>query len=106
MKSDSAHRLISRALSRRSPNESFRAPEIFHLGREFLQRLRRHAAVKLIRLVPFFVEERLRTEDGVMGQRAPAEHDCIRPGKAVFADVDGLRRLRAGSEIDAMGEEL
>src|ERR1700731_4598252 len=42
----------------------------------------------------------------MMRQRAPAEHDRIRPGKAVFADVDRLRRLPARGEIDAMGEKL
>src|SRR6202521_109987 len=106
MKGDPAHRFISCAPARRSPDESFLAPKIFHLGREFLQRFRRHAPVKLIRLVPFLIEERLRTQDRVMRQRAPAEYDSVRAGKAVFADVDRLRRLPARGEINAMGEEL
>ena len=42
----------------------------------------------------------------MMRQTAPTQHHTIRPDKAVFANLDGLRRLPAGLEIDAVRDEL
>ena len=41
-----------------------------------------------------------------MGQTTPAEDHRIRPNETVFSDFDWLRRLPAGFEIDAVGDEL
>ena len=41
-----------------------------------------------------------------MRQTAPAKDHGIRPNKTVFSDFDWLRRLPAGFEIDAVGNEL
>src|SRR5205085_141093 len=72
----------------------------------FFHRLRRHARVKPIGLVPFFVKERLRAQYGMMRENAPAEDDRIRSRETVFANLDGFRCLPAGVEIDAVGEQL
>ena len=41
-----------------------------------------------------------------MRQTAPAQDHRIRPNKTVFSDFDRFRRLPAGFEIDAVGNEL
>src|SRR3977135_301183 len=42
----------------------------------------------------------------MMRQSAAAEHDGVRSGETIFADVDRLRCLTARVEIDAVSEEL
>src|SRR2546423_989718 len=98
MNRDSAHRC--------SPNEAFSPAKVLHLGRQFLHRFRGNARVKPVGLVPFLVEEGLRTENRMMRENAAAEHDGIRSGETVFANVDRLRGLPAGVEIDAVGKQL
>lgn len=41
-----------------------------------------------------------------MRQTASAQNHRIRPNKTIFSDVDWLRRLPAGFEINAVGHEL
>jgi len=41
-----------------------------------------------------------------MQKDGSAEHDRVRPGKTVFADVDRLRRLPTSIEIDGVSEQL
>src|SRR2546423_7679295 len=106
MNCDAAHDFILGATGVRSPHESFGSAEIFQLGRQVLHRIRRNAGIKSVWFVPFFVQERLRAEDGMMGQTAAPEHDGIRSGETVFADLDWLRRLAAGGEVDTVGEQL
>ena len=64
------------------------------------------AAIELIGLLPFVVQERLSAKDGMMRQAAAPKHDGIRPGKTVFANVDRLGGLAVRGEIDAVRDEL
>src|SRR5438445_3006507 len=58
-------------------NETFRAPEIFGVARKRFYRPRRDAAIKLIGIGETFVEQRFRSENAEVGQRASAEQDTI-----------------------------
>src|SRR2546423_10851886 len=98
MERDAAHEHL--------PNKSFSPAKIFHLRREFLHRFCRHPRVEPVGLVPFLVEKRLGAENGMMRENASAQDHRISPGETVFADLDWLRRLPAGVEIDAVSEQL
>lgn len=80
--------------------------EIFHLGRQFLDRFRGHARIKPVGLVPLFVQKGLRSEDGVVRQNAASEQDRVSPGETVFPDVDRLGCLTTGGEVDGVSEQL
>src|SRR5688572_31740335 len=106
MNRDSAHGFTFEVADARSPYESLCAPEISQLGGQFLYRFGRDSRVKTIGLIPFLVQKRLRTEDAMMRQNAAAQDDRIRPGKAVFADLNRLGSLAACVQIDGVGEQL
>ena len=55
--------------------------EVGVIRRQFLQRFRRHAAVKLMRLGERFVEERLRAEDGKIRQTGPTQQHAVGPAE-------------------------
>src|SRR3954454_5425760 len=103
MEGDPAHGLFPVGTS---PNESLGPAKILHLRRQFFHRFRGHACIKPVGLVPFSVQERLRPEDGMVGKSAATEDDRICPGETVFADLDRLRGLAPGVEINAVSEQL
>src|SRR4051794_7868655 len=91
---------------RPSPDKSLRPTKVGQIFRQLLYRLRGNPAIKLKRFLPLFVQERFRTEHRVMRQAAAAEDDRCSAEKAIFSDVDRLRRLPAPFQVDAVGDEL
>src|SRR5947207_14518302 len=65
-------------------NKTFRSLKIFAVRREFLDRARRNAAVKLIRFGEIFIHQRFRADHAEIGKRAPAENHTIGTDKTII----------------------
>src|SRR5438132_12574519 len=87
-------------------NETFRSLKISALGRKFLERVRRHAAVELMRFGKIFVQQRFRSEHAEIGKRAASEQHGICSNEAIIADAHGSRPLPALLDVDRVRDDL
>ena len=87
-------------------NETFRPLKIFAVARQRFYRLRRHAAIKLIRIGKTFIEKRFRAKNAEIRQRAAAEQGAIGPDKTKIADANRFRGLPILFDVDAVGDDL